>query len=353
MIALAPPAGAALEPNADATDPGASAAPVDPMTIEVPYLAQAQVSINAAWDLAACPAAPEGAPVQVSCEDQSGGVVVTASAFDPDAGPWPFPIEVTTESGDPRTLDYTLALALPEAPTPVAGPFESPGVAGGRTLIPLAALVAECTFCSTGVAASAQAVDPEDGPVRVRAWIAERHLVIDADADVTEAVIAVTVRDGAQTASQPAEITVPLLASHAEGGHGLHLVVPLQETVAWDAADLVADPLGAQWSIVECPPTARGSVTCTADSVTFTRGDAPGDLEDQVSVILTAPDGRSAAASITVSPTAESVRLAGAAPVAGATAPLATPAPPSTPTQDPGADVGILSALWSRVPVLP
>lgn len=347
-LAVASASGAATAP--DAGDPSA---PADPMTIEVPYLSQTQITINAAWELVACPAVPADAPVIIDCDEQEGGIVVTAESYDPGAGPWDLPIEVTTADGTARTLDYLLALAAPEPPTPAAGLYEAPGTAGGRTLIPLAALVEECTYCAAGVRIGAQAVEPEDGPMLVRAWVGERHLVIDAEPGATEAVIEITVEDDAGGVSQPAELTVPLLAAPASPALGLHLVVPAQETVEVSATELVADSSDAVWSIVACPQTVRGSVACDGDSVSFARAGAPDGLEDQLALTLMSEDGRSVTASVTVSPSAPSTRLAGAAPEQDATVPLATRAPATTTRDDAGADTGVLTSLWSRIPSLP
>ncbi|WP_084038673.1 hypothetical protein [Demequina sp. NBRC 110053] len=344
--ALALPSAATTDAPDEAADPGA-----DPMTVEVPYLAETQVSINPAWTLTACPAAPDGAPVSVACDESGEGIVVTATSYDRDAGPWPFPVEVERNGAEPATLEYTLALAPPEPPTPVAGRLPVPGVAGGRTLIPLASLVEECTYCGDGVAVTAVAVEPEDGPMRVRAWVAERHLVIDTDEGATEAVIEVTVEDSAGGASQASEVTVSLTGPPSSPAVGLHVVMPATSSVELTPADLVLNGGDDAWSIVECVGPARGTLSCAPEGIGYER-DATDHLDDQLAVVLMAPDGRTATASVTVSSSAVRQHLAGAARTEGGLAPVATRSPASTATVDAGADTGILTALWSRIPRL-
>ncbi|WP_062303047.1 hypothetical protein [Demequina subtropica] len=328
-------------PGAHAETPSA-----DPATVTVPYLDAATLPVNGAWSLEDCPAAPAGSPLTVECDES--GITIVANGYAPSAGPWDLPVTVSTGSGS-RTLAYSVALGAPDPAEPVSGPLEVPGVAGGRTLIPLASLVGSCVYCGARIDVRVEAIAPEDGSPAVRAWVADHHVVIDAPADATLATLALSVADGTGAWSAPTEATVTLGAGGSAAG--LHVLVPRDATVTVTPADLVAATDPSRWRILTCAPPVRGSVACDPDALVYSP-DGDDALEDQLDVTLVAPDGVTLAASVTVTAAVGSPMLAPAVPTTGGAHAIAVAAPDEAAAPDGGADAGVLSDLWALLPSL-
>jgi len=328
----------------------ARGAATDPSTITVPYLGTADLTLNAAWKLAQCPSLGI-ALVEVSC-DEDGGVHLTATGFEPDAGAWDLAVEVTTSDGSQRVIDYRVVLEDPQPAQIRSGQLDWPGVAGGRTLIPVASLIESCEYCGYGTEAQVQVI-AEEGEPAIRAWVTERHLVIDAAPEAEVATLAFRLKDSAGNWSEAGEITVPLLRQGDSRDAALHLVVPSDAAVGALELLAVADP--SAWDLVGCAAASPGELSCELGAITFQRdpSDQPnqGDLQAQVSVTMRSATGDTLTGSITFDASAgQGPRLAPAAPLDQAIQHLAFPAPPSTDDVTSHSNAGLLAPLWQLLP---
>lgn len=333
----------------------ARGAATDPSTITVPYLGTADLTLNAAWTLAQCPSLGI-ALVEVSC-DEDGGVHLTATGFEPDAGAWDLAVEVTASDGAPRVIDYRVVLEDPQPAQIRSGQLDWPGVAGGRTLIPIASLIESCEYCGHGTEAQVQVI-AEEGDPTIRAWVTERHLVIDAAPEAEVATLAFRVKDSAGNWSEAGEIRVPLLRPSDSRDTALHLVVPTDATVGALELLAVADP--SAWDLVGCTAASAGELSCELGAITFQpdpsdQPDQPGqpDLQAQVVVTMRSANGDTLTGSITFDASAEQgSRLAPAVPLDKAIQHLAFPAPPSKGDAASHSNAGLLAPLWQLLPTI-
>lgn len=341
--------------DADESEQGTT----DPSVVSVPYLSAAELAINPAWTLASCPAftGPDTAPdtVTVTC-DEDGAVTVAATAYAPDIGPWPLVASVVTSTGEVRDFEYTVTLAPPDAPAVREGTYSSPGIAGGRTLIPWADLISDCTYCAEGIQASVTVVVEEGFPAAT-AWVADRHLVIDAPADATEVALDIKVADSSGQWSQAESVVVPVRVLAEAGAAALHVIVPADAggSARVQASDLlaVADP--STWTLVGCGTPAAGEVSCLADAIVYTRDPAvtatSTALDDQFTVTFRSEEGDTLTGSVTIAADArEPLALAPAAPTRLTTLLISTPPAPLAADTIARSNAGILSSLWQALP---
>ncbi|MDE0572346.1 hypothetical protein ON058_02835 [Demequina sp. B12] len=326
-----------------ATDP-----PQDPMLIEVPYLDGTQVTVNPAWTLTECPTVDLDRPLSIECDD-SGQISVSTDYYDPAFGSVPFPVQVTTSDGSPRTLPYLLGLAAPEPAEPIDAQLPYPALAGGRTLIPLADLVVSCTYCVNGFTVDVEGIEGDTGAPAPTVYVAAHHLVIDAPTQEATTTISLAITDGSGNPGEPSELTVPLVTRTDATATALHWLSPATASGPMNAQDLVADPEGAIWAITSCTSGVTGTATCSPTELTYAAADAAEPLADQVTVTLTSASGRVVVSSVTFVPDLDAPALASAAPATNELSPIATPQPPTTRTGAAGADSGILTPLWAAL----
>jgi hypothetical protein len=332
----------------------------DPTALEVPHLGELGLSVNAAWTLQECPQLSALPWVAVVCSPE-GEVVLFALGYDPAAGPWPLTLSVLDSLGQPRELDYTVTLAAPEPPTVVAGSLPLVGIAGGRTLVPISALVTECVQCARGVVVSATVVvDPNAFPVppAARVWMAGNHLVIDAPVDATEVTVALMVADDSGMWGAPSEFTLPVRILNDQTAVPLHrtATVPSGQTLEVALADLLLTESLETWFVDRCGTAVVGTVLCDESTVRYDAGEGSA-LADQFWVILRSDQGDVAMASLTIATgnaAGTSDATLGWAPAAASTAAsaiaIASPEPRSADSD--ASDPGALAPLWSLLPRL-
>ncbi|MFB6610044.1 hypothetical protein ACFCVO_06990 [Agromyces sp. NPDC056379] len=324
-IVAGPHAAAHAEGDGGA-DAAASGVPTGPTSIAVPYLGSASIEPGEGWQITDCTGPSAASSLVVACDPTK--ILLSAPSFDPEAPVAIVPVPLSNGRTS-ITVDYSVALAPPEAPTIAGGAFGYPVAAGSAVLLPLSDLGIACAVCIDGGALDVVEVRPEGAG---SAASNGTHLVFRPSASFTgDAELIVRYADDYGAWSADASVVVPVYAPKATLvassittplGEGAQTVDLLPLVFRFGSGD-------AEISLVGCGSAIHGSVVCSPDGTAVY---APsGASVDQFSYHVVSADGEHATGSVTFVPDAAERTL--------------------VPASAAGADDGVPSKIVPLVPV--
>lgn len=281
--------------HAEGEGPAASASVSGPTAIAVPYLGTATIKPGEGWQIADCAGPSAVTPLVVACDATQ--IELSAPSFDPDAGVVLIPVALTNGRTS-ISVNYSVSLAPPTAPTVPEREYGFPVAAGSTVMLPLSDLDIACAVCANGGVLDVVAVRPDSAGTAASNGT---HLVFrPAQRFTGDAEVVVRYADDFGTWSADAAIIVPVYSPRAPL-IATSVIVGLGEgTQAIDLGPLAfrAGEGDDEVRLIGCGSAVHGTVVCAPDG---TATYAPsGTAADQFSFHVVSADGEQATGSVTL-----------------------------------------------------
>lgn len=304
-----------------------------PTEVEVPYLGSTTIEPAAGWRISDCGPPEQASPLVTACDAEH--IVLTAEAYDPEAGAIPLPVP-QTNGGTSMVFRYVVRLAPPETPVARDIRFGYPVAAGSTVMIPISVLDIECAVCKEGGRLDVVGVEPAGAGT---AGATSTHLVFRPSASYAGlAGVGLRFADDFGTWSPEATVEIPVYRPEGVLVAMNVFVAADGESQTIDLNELAFDVGGAEISLLGCGAPIHGSVVCRPDGIAEFR--SRGAAVDQFDFHVASSEGEQASGSVTVVGD-------------GAELPVSGPVPATTidADDDDGDDAGVVSAIVPRVPV--